>query len=93
MSIQSVSFMPTKPSKAILKKAAEEANTLKEKAVYYGKEPIGELTAPVRKDLRAIDLESYATSHQQINTVEKDVSADELAKAYRASKGSPEPKV
>lgn len=92
MSIQSVSFMSTKPSKAILKKATEEANTLK-KAVYYGKEPIGELTAPVRKDLRATDLESYATSHQQINTVEKDVSADELAKAFRASKGIPEPKV
>jgi hypothetical protein len=85
--------MSTNPSKAILKKAAEEANALKEKAVYYGKEPIGELTAPVKKDLRVSDLESYTTSHQQINQLEKDVSADVLAKAYRASRGIPEPKV
>ena len=82
MSIQNVSFMSAKPSNAVVKKAEE----LKEKAVYYGKEPMGELKKKVNH--RASDLKSYLDSRQQIiedNTSK--VAADELAEAYKSAHG------
>ena len=87
MSISGISFMSTKPSKTVVKEAAKKAEALKEKAVYYGKEPTGEITKEVEH--RASDLKSYLDSRQQV-VKEADidnVSADELAKAYKAAHG------
>ena len=86
MSISSISFMSAKPSSAVVKKAAEKAEALKEKAVYYGKEPMGEVKNDVSH--RVSDLKSYVDSRQQVIKENSDkVDADKLAEAYKAAHG------
>jgi len=85
MSVSNISFMSAKPSSAMVKKAAEKAEALKEQAVYYGKEPMGTIKEEVGH--RAADLKSYVDSRQQVVKDADKVSADKLAEAYKAAHG------
>ncbi len=87
MSIQAISFMGVKPGNGIVKKAAEKAEALKEEAIYYGKEPMGEATKALKENFRPADLESYVNSRKTIGELPQDVSAEELAEAYKAAHG------
>ena len=87
MSISSISFMSAKPSKAVIKEATKKAEELKEQAMFYGKEPIGDIKKEASH--RISDLKSYMDSHQQVikeNSVDK-ISGDEIAQAYKAAHG------